>query len=69
MNDRLEGMIEGVGMVLCLAERNRKNPKRIESLLAALIRDLVTASGNNQLDLMNFETGHARKHGTPYPKR
>ena len=69
MNDHLSGLIEGLGMALYLAEKNRKTPKRIESLLAALIRDLATVSGNTALDHVNFETGWARKHGTPYPKR
>jgi hypothetical protein len=69
MNDHLAGLIDGIGMALCLAERNRKNPKRIEPLLATLVRDLVTVSGNDHLGRVNFETKWAREHGPAYPKR
>ncbi len=69
MNDHLEGLIDGVGMAICLVEKNRKNPKRIESLLASLIRDMAMVAGNHQLDKMNNEAGWARDQGTPYPKK
>lgn len=69
MKDHLDGMIDGVGMALCLAEKNRKTPKRIESLLAVLIRDLAIVAGNDTLGKVNFEIEYARKHGIPDPKR
>lgn len=69
LNDHLEGLIDGVGMALCFAEKNRKNPKCIESLLTTLIRDLAIVSGNDQLSHVNFELEMARKHGIPYPNQ
>jgi hypothetical protein len=69
MNDHLEGLIDGVGMALCLAEKNRKSPKRIEALLASLIRNLATVSGNDQLGKVGFEVGYARRHPAPYREK
>lgn len=69
MSDYVNGLIKGVGMGLCIAEKNRKNPKRIESLLVVLIRALVTVSANETLKDVTFEVEWGRKHGAPYPKR
>jgi hypothetical protein len=61
MNDCDNGRVDGLSIALFIAEKNRKNPKRIEASLVEVLRDLVTEIGYDRINLIQFNARWDRK--------
>jgi hypothetical protein len=57
MRDITKGVVEGLSIALYLAEKNRKNPKRIESEIQKVMRDLQIVVGFDGIDNTRFGAG------------
>lgn len=55
MNDYRNGIVQGLSIGLFIAEKNRKNPKRIEASLLKILRDLVTDVGYDGIHQIEFQ--------------
>ncbi|MGA3405650.1 MAG: hypothetical protein ABSD49_07965 [Candidatus Bathyarchaeia archaeon] len=49
------GLVQGLSIGLFIAEKNRKNPKRIEADLLKILRDLVIDLGYDGIDQIKFQ--------------
>jgi hypothetical protein len=54
VNDRTEGMIEGLSIALYLAQKNQKTPKRIEPQLAKELQSLTSVVGKDGISDIRF---------------
>jgi hypothetical protein len=61
MNDHANGIVDGLSIALFIAEKNRKNPKRIEASLLESLRDLVVVLGDERIDGIQFKARMARR--------
>lgn len=59
MSDYANGVVDGLSIGLFIAEKNRKNPKRIEASLLQSLRDLVITIGDERIDRIQFRAGLA----------
>lgn len=61
MNDFQDGIFEGLGVALRIAEKQAKNPKRIEPELTRFLHDLATVVGHERIDRISSDARYNRK--------